>query len=34
VLAPDGALLVAQNQPVPAVRRIDLATGVITTVFR
>jgi sugar lactone lactonase YvrE len=34
VLAPDGALLVAQTQPVPAVRRVDLASGVITTLFR
>ena len=34
VLAPDGALLVAQTRPVPAMRRVDLATGVITTLFR
>lgn len=31
--APDGSLLVAQVQPVPAIRRVDLATGRITTVI-
>jgi streptogramin lyase len=30
-LAADGALLIAQVQPVPAIRRVDLATGRITT---
>jgi streptogramin lyase len=32
--APDGALLVTQTQPIPAIRRVDLATGRITTVVR
>ena len=32
--APDGALLVTQGSPVPAIRRIDLGTGVITTLVR
>jgi streptogramin lyase len=33
-LAPDGALLLTQVQPIPAIRRVDLATGRITTVIR
>ncbi len=33
-LAPDGALLFGQVEPVPAIRRIDLATGTITTLAR
>lgn len=33
-LARDGSLLVAQIEPVPAIRRIDLATGLITTLAR
>jgi hypothetical protein len=33
-LAPDGALLVAQVQPVPAIRRVDLAAGTIETLVR
>ena len=32
--APDGALLVGQVQPVPAIRRVDLVTGMITTLVR
>lgn len=32
--APDGALLVTQTQPIPAIRRVDLATGRITTLAR
>ena len=32
--APDGALLVSQVQPIPAIRRLDLATGLLTTVVR
>jgi streptogramin lyase len=32
--APDGALLVTQVQPIPAIRRVDLATGQITTIVR
>ena len=31
-LAPDGALLVTQGEPVPAIRRVDLSTGTISTV--
>jgi hypothetical protein len=30
-LAPDGALLVSQVEPVAAIRRIDLASGAMTT---
>jgi streptogramin lyase len=30
-LAPDGTLLVTQVEPVPAVRRVDLSTGTIST---
>jgi hypothetical protein len=30
-LAPDGALLVSQVEPVPAIRRVDLSTGAMTT---
>jgi hypothetical protein len=30
----DGALLVTQVQPVPAIRRVDLASGTISTVVR
>jgi streptogramin lyase len=33
-LARDGSLLVAQTRPVPAVRRVDLRTGRITTLVR
>jgi hypothetical protein len=33
-LAPDGALLVAQVQPIPAIRRVDLSSGTITTLVR
>ena len=33
-LAPDGALLIAQVQPVPAIRRLDPATGRLTTLAR
>jgi hypothetical protein len=33
-LARDGALLVAQTQPVPAIRRVELRTGRITTLVR
>jgi sugar lactone lactonase YvrE len=33
-LAPDGALLVSQVQPVPAIRRVDLAAGTIETLVR
>jgi hypothetical protein len=33
-LAPDGTLLVSQVEPVPAIRRIDLATGAMTTLAR
>jgi sugar lactone lactonase YvrE len=33
-LAPGGALLVSQLEPVPAIRRVDLATGRITTLAR
>jgi hypothetical protein len=33
-LASDGSLLVAQLRPIPAIRRIDLATGQMTTVAR
>ena len=33
-LAPDGALLVAQIEPLPAIRRVDLATGLMTTLVR
>jgi streptogramin lyase len=33
-LAPDGALLVAQVQPIPAIRRVDPASGTITTLAR
>lgn len=33
-LAPDGALIVSQTEPEPAVRRIDLETGIITTLLR
>lgn len=32
--APDGFLVVTQTQPIPAIRRVDLATGRITTVVR
>jgi sugar lactone lactonase YvrE len=32
--ARDGALLVTQTQPIPAIRRVDLATGRITTIVR
>ena len=32
VLAPDGALLVAQIEPVPALRRVDLRRGTIATI--
>jgi DNA-binding beta-propeller fold protein YncE len=32
--APDGALLFAQSQPEPAVRRVDPETGVVTTILR
>ena len=32
--APDGALLVTQTQPIPAIRRVDLGTGTITTLAR
>jgi hypothetical protein len=32
--APGGALLVSQLEPVPAIRRVDLATGRITTLAR
>lgn len=33
-LAPDGALLVTQVEPLPAIRRVDLAAGTITTLVR
>ena len=33
-LAPDGSLLVAQIEPVPAIRRVNLATGRISTIAR
>jgi hypothetical protein len=33
-VARDGALLVTQTRPVPAVRRVDLRTGRITTLVR
>jgi hypothetical protein len=33
-LASAGSLLVAQVRPIPAIRRIDLATGQMTTVAR
>jgi hypothetical protein len=33
-LAADGALLVAQVQPIPAIRRVDLAAGTIETLVR
>jgi hypothetical protein len=33
-LAPDGSLLVAQVEPVPAIRRVDLAAGTIRTLVR
>ena len=33
-LAPDGSLLVAQIEPVPAIRRVNLAAGTITTLAR
>jgi hypothetical protein len=33
-LAADGALIVSQGEPVPAVRRVDPDTGVITTLLR
>ena len=33
-LAPDGALILSQTEPEPAVRRIDLETGIITTLLR
>jgi hypothetical protein len=29
-----GALLVAQIEPIPAIRRVDLASGRITTLAR
>jgi DNA-binding beta-propeller fold protein YncE len=32
--APDGALLLTQTQPIAAIRRVDLATGTITTLVR
>jgi hypothetical protein len=32
--APDGALLFSQSEPEPAVRRVDPATGVVTTILR
>ena len=32
VLAPDGALLVAQIEPVPALRRVNLRRGTIATI--
>jgi len=32
--ASDGALLVTQTQPIAAIRRVDLATGTITTLAR
>jgi hypothetical protein len=34
LLAPDGSLLVAQVEPVPAIRRVDLAAGTIETLVR
>lgn len=33
-LAPGGALLVSQSKPVPAIRRVDVAAGRITTLAR
>jgi streptogramin lyase len=33
-IAPDGSLLVTQVEPIPAIRRVDLATGAITTLVR
>jgi hypothetical protein len=33
-LARDGSLLVAQIEPIPAIRRINLASGRITTLAR
>lgn len=33
-LAPDGTLIFSQTQPRPAVRRIDAATGRVTTIVR
>jgi streptogramin lyase len=33
-LAPDGSLLVAQIEPVPAIRRVNIATGRIVTLAR
>lgn len=33
-LAPDGALIFSQTQPEPAVRRVDPATGLVTTLLR
>jgi streptogramin lyase len=32
--APDGALLFTQSEPEPALRRVDPATGVVTTILR
>ena len=32
--ASDGALLVTQTQPIAAIRRVDLATGQMTTLVR
>lgn len=33
-VAPDGALLLSQAEPEPAVRRVDPETGIVTTLFR
>jgi len=33
-LAPDGALIVSQTEPDAAIRRVDPATGVVTTLLR
>lgn len=33
-LAPDGSVVVAQIEPVPAIRRVDLAKGTISTLAR
>ena len=33
-LAPDGSLIVAQGEPIPAIRRVDRPAGTITTLAR
>ena len=32
--APDGSLIVTQVEPIPAIRRVDLPGGTITTLVR